>query len=130
MAEPRYLIRRVNGTWQVLDSRHNDFIMGEYGSGSQGNKTARAVADQLNDQPAPKPAPLRWAAPSRGLRSSDGVLAWRKAHGLTQQRLADLLEVHKLTVSRWETGQVPVPRTVELALLYLEQTLPAADVAV
>jgi DNA-binding transcriptional regulator YiaG len=126
----RYVTHRVNGSWQVQDSESHNFVMGEYGSGSSGYKLARVVADQLNDQPKPsKPAPLRPApAHVSGLRSPAGLLAWRRAHKLTQQGLADLLEVHKLTVLRWEMGQVPIPRTTELALLYLEQTLARSAV--
>lgn len=124
MTPERYTIRRVNGSWQVLDSRHNDYVMGEYGAGSQGVKLARVVADQLNAQPAPRPARDGLQRPAQdGLRSPVGLLAWRHAHKLSQTALGDLLEVHKLTVLRWETGQVPIPKTTELALLYLEQTL-------
>jgi DNA-binding transcriptional regulator YiaG len=41
----------------------------------------------------------------------------RKALGLTQERLAALLDVRQETVSRWETGQDPFGRTARLALL-------------
>ena len=124
----RYVMRRIGGSWQVLDSRHNDFVMGEYGAGAQGAAAAQALADQLNDEPAPEP--LRPAPPINSLRTPANLLAWRRARKLSQQALGDLLEVHKLTVHRWESGQVPVPRTTELALLYLEQSLPAVKVAV
>ena len=66
------------------------------------------------------------------LRSPAGLAAWRHAHGLSQPALARLLGVNTQTVFRWESGRVTIPRTVELALLYLEttmlpeQALPAA----
>jgi DNA-binding transcriptional regulator YiaG len=41
----------------------------------------------------------------------------RKALGLTQARLAKLLEVAPETVSRWETGAEPISRVSRLALL-------------
>jgi DNA-binding transcriptional regulator YiaG len=34
---------------------------------------------------------------------------------LTPQGLADVLDVHRITVQRWEAGR-PIPRTVEIAL--------------
>jgi transcriptional regulator with XRE-family HTH domain len=56
------------------------------------------------------------------LRTPEGVRAWRKERGLSQIELAELLEVVPLTVLRWENGQVAIPRTVELALRYLDAT--------
>jgi len=55
------------------------------------------------------------------LRTPEGIRAWRKDRGLSQAALAQLLDVAPLTVLRWENGQIAVPRTVELALLYLSQ---------
>jgi DNA-binding XRE family transcriptional regulator len=123
----RYVTRRIGGSWQVQDTHAHNFVMGEYGAGSGGYRTARAVADGLNEQPPP-PRRNDWAPASNNnnLRSSAGLRAWRQAHKLSQQKLADLLEVHKLTVLRWETGQVAIPRTTELALLYLNHTLSTA----
>ena len=57
------------------------------------------------------------------LRSPQGIRAWRERHGLSQTALGNLLEVTMMTVYRWESGATPVPRTVELALERLEQTL-------
>lgn len=68
---------------------------------------------------AATPAPSATAASS--LRTPEGVRAWRKERGLSQIELAELLEVVPLTVLRWENGQVAIPRTVELALLYLSE---------
>ena len=61
------------------------------------------------------------AAATPALRTPEGVRAWRKERGLSQIELAELLEVVPLTVLRWENGQVAIPRTVELALLYLSE---------
>ncbi|MBI1805108.1 MAG: helix-turn-helix transcriptional regulator [Ignavibacteriae bacterium] len=33
------------------------------------------------------------------------ILAYRKAHGLTQQKFADLLGIHKGTLSQWEKNR-------------------------
>jgi len=121
----RYVTRRVAGSWQVQDAQFHDFVMGEYGAGSAGYQRARAAADGLNEQPPPPPH-NDWATPV-SLRNPAGLRAWRRAHKLSQQKLADLLDVHKLTVLRWETGQVPIPRTTELAVLYLDQTLSASS---
>lgn len=40
----------------------------------------------------------------------------RKAARLTQQKLADLLGVDRVTVARWETGEVAVPPTASPAI--------------
>jgi DNA-binding transcriptional regulator YiaG len=53
------------------------------------------------------------------LRTPQGLRAWRLDHGLSQVQLARLLEVQYQTVYRWENGKIAIPRTVELALLYL-----------
>lgn len=131
----RYVARRVDGSWQVLDSQYNDFVMGEYGAGSSGYKQARVVADSLNQQQSPpamrlamlttseEPTPTPTPTAHGALRSPAGLRAWRRAHKLSQQQLARMLEVHTQSVSRWETGEVPMPRTTELALLYLDHTL-------
>lgn len=68
------------------------------------------------------------------LRTPVGFKVWRQAHGLSQKRLADLLEQNWVTISRYENGHIPIPRVVELALrtlhLELETTLdtPIDDV--
>ena len=53
------------------------------------------------------------------LRTPAGLRAWRNARGLTQGELGDLLEVTWTSVNRWENGRHAIPRSVELALLYI-----------
>jgi len=36
------------------------------------------------------------------------IAYWREYRGLTQQQLADIVGVHKSTVSRWEMGFAPL----------------------
>ena len=51
------------------------------------------------------------------------VKDFRDRHGLTQLRLAYLLDVTPTTVSRWENEQQIRPRMLELALKGLEVEL-------
>lgn len=44
------------------------------------------------------------------------LLAWRKTYLVSQGQLADLLDVHTNTVSRWELGESRIPGMVPLAL--------------
>jgi DNA-binding transcriptional regulator YiaG len=44
----------------------------------------------------------------------------RQRKGYSQSQLARELDVHVLTVSKWERGVVPIPRMAELALLSLK----------
>ena len=48
--------------------------------------------------------------------SPETLIALRTLAGLTQSGLSDALGVHRTTVARWETGKVPIPRGVELAM--------------
>ena len=48
--------------------------------------------------------------------------AWRKAHGLTQVQLADLLQVHVLSLSKWERGVHAVPRWVPRILATIDRS--------
>lgn len=45
----------------------------------------------------------------------------RERLGLTQAELAKRLGIAKLTVLRYENGQTPIPRIVELALKEIER---------
>lgn len=58
----------------------------------------------------------RMSSPSLGDKLKEG----RAATGLTQVQAAEFLNVHPLSVSRWETGTVEpsVTRLVQLAELY------------
>ena len=55
-----------------------------------------------------------------GLRTPAGIKDFRVRHGLSQSELARALDVHSMTVARWEWGTTPIPKTTELALRYLE----------
>ncbi len=44
----------------------------------------------------------------------------RENLGLTQAQLADKLGVQENTVYRWESGRLPISKTVTLALAHLE----------
>ena len=44
------------------------------------------------------------------------IRRWRKQAGLTQEKLADLVNIHLNTLSRWESGQRE-PRASEIAKL-------------
>jgi DNA-binding XRE family transcriptional regulator len=50
----------------------------------------------------------------------DGLKAWREKHGYTQVTLAQALNVHEMTVSRWERGFTDIPPFLHLALDALE----------
>lgn len=39
---------------------------------------------------------------------------------MTGGELAVKMEVHRITISRWRNGREPIPKTVELALKWLE----------
>ena len=45
----------------------------------------------------------------------------RKRAGHTQASIAKEMGVHLRTVTRWEIGEVVIPRVVELALRYIVQ---------
>ncbi len=51
------------------------------------------------------------------------IRAERKRLGMTQQDLADLLEVALSTVWRWENTNAAVPKAVQLALQSLTSTM-------
>lgn len=43
------------------------------------------------------------------------IKAWRNKLGISQEKAAELLGVHRISYLNWETGKVPVSKTVELA---------------
>lgn len=49
--------------------------------------------------------------------------AWRERLGLTQEKAAALLGVHRVTVARWESGACAMPRLIGMACLNLEQLI-------
>ena len=53
----------------------------------------------------------------------DELRARRKALGYTQGQLAELLGVHRVTVGKWEGGQIAIehPKMLSLALSTLER---------
>lgn len=58
--------------------------------------------------------------------TAEDIAYWRLQHNLTQQQLADLLGVTRLTVARWETSVQQSPFFLKLALERLEQLLEEA----
>ena len=45
----------------------------------------------------------------------------RKAMGLSQNELSQMIDVSERGVRRWENGEVPIPKIAELALRYLAE---------
>lgn len=54
------------------------------------------------------------------MMAPDDLKRWQERNRYTGKRLADELGVHPMTVTYWRSGKVAIPRTVELALRYLE----------
>ena len=46
----------------------------------------------------------------------DKLRKWRKANGYSQSQLAKVLQVHVMTISKWERGERAIPPFLELAL--------------
>lgn len=55
------------------------------------------------------------------LMTGEDLRTVRTALGLSQERLAERLDVGRRTVIRWEQGAWPIPRVVELALETLKR---------
>ena len=47
--------------------------------------------------------------------------------GISQARLARLLDLNPSTIQRWLTGQAPIPRPVELLLALMVRGVTDAD---
>ncbi len=45
---------------------------------------------------------------------------WRKANGYTQKSLAEALQIHWVTIAKYEAETNKIPRYIELALQALE----------
>lgn len=56
--------------------------------------------------------------------TSTQIKAWRTRHKVSQERLAQLLTVDPMTVSRWERGIQTAPGFLALALEALTAKLP------
>jgi len=53
--------------------------------------------------------------------TKDEFKALRSKAGHTQASLAKKMGVHLRTVTRWEIGEIIIPRVVELALRYIAE---------
>ena len=53
--------------------------------------------------------------------------AYRSRRGLSQKALATELDIHWRSIQEYEAGNLPVPRTVELACIALEGMLDTAQ---
>jgi DNA-binding transcriptional regulator YiaG len=51
------------------------------------------------------------------------IKQWRTTHGVSQERLAELLQVGSITVSRWERGIQTAPAFLSLALETLSKKI-------
>lgn len=50
----------------------------------------------------------------------EDLIAWRKARGLTQEQLADLLGITKSGICKWEVGDRKIPPFLPIALKCLK----------
>jgi transcriptional regulator with XRE-family HTH domain len=53
----------------------------------------------------------------------DAMLEWRRARGISQDRLAELLGVNRVTIFRWEKNKRAIPVYLERALRDLDREL-------
>lgn len=67
----------------------------------------------------PRGRPRKTVEPT--VRTPEELRLWREGRGLTQPELAKLLDIHTQTVWRYEHGDIPIARTVEYALRYLDK---------
>jgi DNA-binding XRE family transcriptional regulator len=101
-----YRAERHAGSWRVVDA--DGQVVREYGAGAAAAEAAANAAQNLERSNVSTASPLR---------------RWRKAHRLSQTRLAELLGVTLLTIHRWETGIYHAPPFLPLALDELERRL-------
>lgn len=45
--------------------------------------------------------------------SSNPLVQWRRSKGLTQAQAAEFFGVHRLTLSKWEIGDQPIPERIQ-----------------
>lgn len=57
----------------------------------------------------------------------EALQTWRRQTGLTQAGLAALLDMHALTVSKWERGDRSIPPLLPIALWAIEHGYPPPD---
>lgn len=50
-----------------------------------------------------------------GVDMTFNIKDWRIKLGITQEKAAELLGVHRISYINWETGKVPISKSVELA---------------
>jgi transcriptional regulator with XRE-family HTH domain len=51
------------------------------------------------------------------MREPSALTSYRKSMGISLQEMADKFPVHKTTVLRWEAGDIPVKRVLQLEKL-------------
>lgn len=69
-----------------------------------------------NDEATRQELALAAGLVARGVRAGNEFKLVRKAAGLMATEVAELLDVRPETVSRWERGEVEIPRAVAFAL--------------
>lgn len=45
--------------------------------------------------------------------TSNPIVQWRKAKGWTQAQAAEFFGVHRVTMSKWEIGDMPIPERIQ-----------------
>ena len=57
---------------------------------------------------------------------SNPIREWRRKHGLSYRRAAELLGVSEMTVWRWEHGR-KMPKAVEIAVEHLDAEMNTSE---
>jgi transcriptional regulator with XRE-family HTH domain len=55
--------------------------------------------------------------------TGEELKSWRQKRQLTQEKLAQLLGIHRVTIAKWEAGVRGIPSLLSLALEALENRL-------